>query len=84
MKIRIKSKDHNLRFCFPTRLIFNKTVAKIANITGRYYAHDAMTNIPPEALERLFDELARIKKRSGAWELVKIESSQGENIEIIL
>lgn len=84
MKINIQSNDRNLRFYFPTGLIFNRTIARIGNVLGRKYAADSMIHISPEALEVLFTELGRIKKQHGTWELVKVESASGEIIEIVL
>ena len=84
MRIHIKSGKQNLRFYFPTRLIFNRTVARIANTFGRKYSADSLKNIPPEALELLLSELGRIKKQYGNWELVKVETASGEIIEIVL
>jgi len=84
MKIRIKSNKANFILYFPTGLIFNKTTAKIANTVGRKYSGNAMKNISPEALELFCTELGAIKKRYGRWELVKIQSANGDIVEIIL
>ena len=84
MKIIIKSNKQNLKFYFPTRLIFSRTAARIANIVGRKYASDTMSAISPEALETLCTELGKIKKCYGKWDLVDIESSDGSIIKIIL
>lgn len=84
MKIRIKDDKMNLCLRFPTRLIFSKTIARIANSAGQKYASGAMQSIPPEALEAIFAELRRTKDKYGRWELVDIESSKGEMVQIIL
>lgn len=84
MKIRIKDDKMNLCLWLPTRLIFSKTIARIANSAGRKYASDAMQSVPPEALEAIFTELRRIKNRYGRLELVDIQSSEGEMVQIIL
>ena len=84
MKIHIKSSGRNLRFYFPTGLVFNRTIARIGNALGRKYAADSMNHISPEALEVLFAELGKVKKKYGTWELVKVESASGEIIEIVL
>ena len=84
MKIRIKTNNRRFGFCFPTGLIFNKTAVRIANTIGRRFASDSLKDIPPEALELLCAELGRVKRKYGKWELVKVESSSGEIVEIIL
>ena len=83
MRIRIKSDERNLNLVFPTNLLIGKTVVKIANTIGRRYT-DALEDIPPEALEIFCAELRRIKKKYGAWELVDIESSEGDIVQIVL
>ncbi len=40
--------------------------------------------LPPEAMETLFAEMRRIRKRYGRWELVDIQSKDGESVQIIL
>lgn len=84
MRIRIKSEGHNLVFALPTRLIFSKTAVRFANTVGRRYADTAMKDIPPQALELLCCELRRIKSAHGKWELVDIESANGDIVKIIL
>lgn len=84
MKIRIKSDDVNLNLVLPTRLLIGKTVVKIANSLGRKYAADALKDISPETLEILCAELRRVKKKYGAWDLVDIESADGDIVKIIL
>lgn len=84
MKVRIKTQNRNLRLYLPTGLIFNRISARFADSVARKYAADAMENIPPQALEKLCIEFRRIKKCYGEWELVKVESSDGKKVEIIL
>ena len=83
MKIRVKSDDVNLNLVLPTRLLIGKTVVKLANTIGRRYT-DALNDIPPETLEILCAELRRIKKKYGSWELVDVESAEGDIVQIIL
>ena len=84
MRIQVKSDGMNIRLIFPTKLIFGKTVAKLANTAGRKYAGEHMEAISPEALDALFAEFRRMKDRYGKWELVDIESTTGDKIKIIL
>lgn len=84
MRIQIKDGSRNLNIVLPTGLVFSKGTAWLANHVGRQYAEDAMDNISPEALEALFAEFRRIKKKYGSWELVNIESSDGEMVKVTL
>lgn len=84
MKIVIKSSEHNLSLWLPTRIVFSKSTAWIANSIGRRYAADAMKDISPEALETLFAVMRQIKNNHHAWELVSVESSSGEAVKITL
>ena len=84
MRIRIKSEETNLNLVFPTGLLIGNTVLKIANTMGRRYASEALESIPPEALEILCAELRRIKKQYGSWELVDVETADGQIVKITL
>ena len=84
MRIIVKSGDTNIDIPLPTNLVFSKAAVLLANRVGRKYAGDAMKNIPPEALDRLFGEFRRIKRRYGSWELVHVISSDGEEVHITL
>ena len=84
MRIKVKSGDTNINIPLPTNLVFSKAAVWLANRVGRKYAGDAMKNIPPEALDRLFGEFRRIKRRYGSWELVHVISSDGDEVHITL
>ena len=84
MRIQIKSGISRLNVWLPTGLVFGKITVRLANTIGRRYAADAMKNISPEALEALFGELSRVKKIHGKWELVDIQSSNGDMVKIVL
>ena len=84
MKIQIKSGTSRLNFRLPTCLVFGKVTVRLANSIGRRYAADAMKDIPPEALEAIFAEFSRIKRVHGKWELVDIQSSNGDIVNVIL
>lgn len=84
MKIQVKADDHNINILLPTGLVFSKGTVWLANHVGRKYAEDAMKNISPQALDALFAEFRRIKKKHGSWELVNVESSDGEIVIVTL
>lgn len=91
MRIRIKDGERDFCLVLPTNLIFSKGSAWLCRHIGMKYAvrseneaEAAVFYIPDEALDGLFAELRRIKKRYGSWELVDVESSGGEKVKITL
>lgn len=83
MKIRIRSEEHSFTLVLPTRLLFSKTLLKFGLRMGKFHS-DAMPEIPPAAVDALCDEIRRIKKTHTAWELIHVQSADGEEVQIIL
>lgn len=67
----------------PTRFLFSKGMLKFGLWIGRKYS-DEVPDVPPEAVDALCDEIRRIKKSYGSWELVDVQSADGERVRIIL
>lgn len=84
MKIQIKGGQRDFCIALPTGLIFNRFTLWLANSVGRKHAPEAMAGISPEAMEALFMELKRIKKKYGTWNLVEVQSADGERVKITL
>ena len=84
MRIKVKSGDTNINIPVPTNLVFSKGSVWLANRFGRKYAGDALKDLPPEALDKLFAEFRRIKRKHGSWDLVEVESSDGSQVLIRL
>lgn len=84
MKIEVRGGRHNIILMLPTGLAFGKGMVWLAKRFGKKYAADALKDIPPEALDALFAEFRRIKKKHGSWELADIESASGERVKITL
>lgn len=83
MKIRMHSEGNRCCIVLPTRLLFSKGLLKLGLRIGKRYT-DAVPDIPPAALDALCDELRRIKKKHGSWELVHMESADGSQLQITL
>ena len=83
MRIRVRSDEVNLNLVLPTNLLIGRTVVKLANTIGRRCTN-ALEHIRPEVLEILCAELRRVKKKYGAWELVDVESADGDIVKIVL
>ena len=84
MKVQIRGGGRNLNLRIPTALCFGKATVWLANHVGRKYAPDALKDISPEALDALFAEFRRFRKKHRSWVLVDVESSSGEMVKIIL
>lgn len=84
MKIQIRDHNRGFTILLPTGLFFSKTCARLANHYGRKAAPEAMAAISPEALEILFAELRRIKKKHGVWDLMEVDGADGEYVKITL
>lgn len=83
MKIHIRSGERNFTIVLPTRLLFSKAVLKYGLKAGKRYS-DAVPDIPPAAVDALCNEIRRIKKTRSAWELVNMQSADGEKVQIFL
>lgn len=84
MRIILSDAGKKMDLILPTALIFSRLTVWLAMKLGRKYAGDVMKDIPPEALDALFAEMRRIKKKHGKWDLVQIESADGETVLIRL
>lgn len=84
MRIQVKSQGYHIVIPVPTNLVFGKGTVWFANHVARKYAQEEMKDIPPEALEALFAEFRRIKRKYGHWDLVEVKSSSGDEVLIRL
>ena len=84
MKIYIHEpeEEKNIRLTIPNGVIYNKLGAMIA---GRVIEENTQENtITKEQLKRLMKEIKRYVKQFGHFDLVDIETSDGEIIKITL
>ena len=83
MKIRIRSYERSFTLILPTRLLLSKGAVKLGLRIGKRYSI-SVPDIPPKIVDALCDEVKRIKKKHGSWELVDVQSADGEQINIRL
>ena len=83
MRIRVRSGERSFSLVLPTRFVFSKTLINLGIRMGKRYS-DHVPDLPPEAVNALCDEIGRIKKEYGAWDLVEVLSSDGEAVKITL
>ncbi len=99
MKIKLRGEGHSFSVTIPTGLIFSKasvwlylklarkytsTAAKYIPENSEKMADSLLNNLPEEAVYAICEELRRIKKKHGSWELVHVESANGELVNVIL
>ena len=84
MRIKVISKERRLNLVLPTRLIFSPMLVHFGLRIARKYAPKETEHLPPEGVAALCDEICKIKKQYGRYELVDIQSADGELVKIIL
>ena len=80
MKISIQTQERDLCLKIPDGLLLNKMTALLVSGTTKQYAR----GIAPASVERLFQEIRRVKKNRGTSVLVEVETPEGKQIQIQL
>lgn len=83
MKIRIRTGEQRISLYFPTWMITSKSMVKLWLRVSKKYSSE-VPDIPPHAIDALCDEMKRIKKTYGTWELVDVQSAGGKQVKITL
>ncbi|MBR2890234.1 MAG: hypothetical protein IKC09_08175 [Oscillospiraceae bacterium] len=84
MKIQITQHGNPvITIPFPNWMVLNPVMIKLWLKTGQNYS-DKVPNIPPESIDAMCREFRRIKQVHGAWELVHVESSDGDTVTITI
>ncbi len=78
MKIQIEEKEHTFSITLPTNICLSKPVIRLGMCLNKN------ATMSPEAMYAIGEELRRIKKKYGSWELVDFQSADGEKIHITL
>jgi hypothetical protein len=99
MRIRIKGDGHNISIPIPTGLIFSKPSVWLYLKLARKYSSRAsefipedieikveplLDKLPDAAVYALCEEILRIRKKHGHWDLVEVHTADGEHIQITL
>lgn len=93
MKIIVKTGAHRIFLPIPTALIFNRSMMRIwlrmmrqsqQNVQLPEEAGTFLWNLPEESVLQFCDELRRIKRKRGSWDLVEVQSASGEHVLIQL
>ena len=82
MKIQIRDDDRNFHLTLPTKLVFNRFVLRMVLKHSSF--GESVKALPPGAADKLIEELKRIQKKHGAWDLVEVKSADGETVKITL
>ena len=93
MKILVKSREHRFCILIPTGFLLNRTMVRLwlwmMRRSEQYVklpeqAGAVIWNLPAKSVLRLCDALRKVKKRHGSWDLVEVESAEGEQVLIQL
>ena len=85
MRIRIKSKDEkNINLVLPTSLVLSDLTALIAANAINKKAETKECKISSRDLCKLMAAMRKIKKKYGRFELVDIQSADGDIVKIVL
>lgn len=85
MKIKvIASSGPHFTIPFPTALVSSPTVVNLWLKYVRKYATAEMPELSQEHIHQLCSEIKRIKKTYKTWELVHVESANGDLVSITL
>lgn len=82
MKIQITGSSQDRNLSLPTKLVFSKFVLHM--VWKNRNANADSPKLSPEAVDKLSEELQRIKRKYGTWTLVEVNSHDGENVTVIL
>ena len=78
MKIFIKSDDKKMVLVFPNLIFFNAPMLRLAE----NYSGGAMPHIPSKSVRKLRKTIRKMKKIHKGWELVDVQSSNGDVVKI--
>lgn len=84
MRILVQSSGKRIHLVLPTQVIFSTPVAWVGSAAIRKYVPDSADKLQPEAVQALFREFRRIKRKYGSWDLVEVSSASGEQVLIRL
>lgn len=79
MKIRISAGERDFSLHLPNALVLNRFVIRKA-----LQKSSGESVISGKDLNRILEEVNRIRKRNGSWDLVEVQSSDGEKVKITL
>ena len=84
MRITVKSSGmRRFTIFLPTGMIFSPTLLRLGMGIGRKYT-STVPDISKEDLQLLCKAIKQVKRRYGHYELVSVESSDGDLVRIIL
>lgn len=80
MRIRVKDKEHNIRFWFPTGLLLSRPIAA-AIAKG---AREKGVQLTGKQINVLFKAIKRYRREHKDWVLAEVDSKDGDKVFIKL
>lgn len=89
MKIHIRAEGHKFWIALPTCLLLSKAVVKLGLRLARRIEPEngkGKDSIPlsDDQILRICAEIKRVKRRTGRWVLVDVQSADGECVRITI
>lgn len=85
--MRIFVQEHGekpIRLIFPTGMLLNKLTAFIGSRVIKEHAGEELSALTSAQLNRLFRVIRKYKRKHPKFELVNVESSDGDKVRIVL
>lgn len=84
MKIEVHSPDGpDITVPLPNALLFSATLWNGVIVIGKK-VEDRIPQIPPEVIKKACAAIKRFRKDQGPWELLRVESADGETVMITI
>lgn len=88
MKILVRSDGRRLNLVLPTGLVFSPTLIKAVVKLGKRHAEknakSSIADIDPKMWKILCSEIRRTKRKHKHYELLVVQSADGDHVSIIL
>ena len=85
MKIQVFPQDGpTITIPLPNAMLFTPTVLNFGLWLGDRFSHRATPKIPPETVKKVCAAIKDYRKSAGPWELVHVESADGNTVIITI
>ena len=84
MRISIRAGRHRFVLILPVWLVLNRHAVRIALRAAGKHGADGVTELSAAQTERLIDEIRRIRRTRGRWDLVDVWTADGDAVKIEL
>lgn len=83
MKIEVRGEGHHIKIPIPGWLLYSRLGIRLSLRSFRS-GMSFLGDISDKDVEHLLREIGRYRKKHGSWELVHVETADGELVSIIV